>query len=319
MQRSKERKELIMADFLTHDLFGDMVRKEAPVEVRELVGQYPEAYRWGLQGPDILFFRSLWKEGGPFHHAAGRMHGENTDGLFFAMTEHIRRQEGEKQKVLLSYFYGFLCHYALDSAIHPYVYALQKKGVEKNPGVMSGVIHCQIETDIDMALYSRWEGRPITDFHPYDGHHLPTGQQWIIGELYETVLLEVYGEVVPAEEVTHSFADTLLVEELLYRQGKKLGKAAYALGLFRPEWSDFVSHAKIAAPSWDALNLKKRGWRSPDEPEVLRKDSVPEIMEQAEGRVLQLMEAYVRMFAGLEWGALHYEVSFDNGNHFAGN
>ena len=64
-----------MADFLTHDLFGDMVRKEAPVEVRELAGQYPEAYRWGLQGPDILFFRSLWKEGGPFHHAAGRMHG----------------------------------------------------------------------------------------------------------------------------------------------------------------------------------------------------------------------------------------------------
>lgn len=304
-----------MADFLTHDLFGKTVEKHAPLAVKELAAQYQEAFRWGFQGPDILFFRSLWKEGGPYHHAANRMHSEFTDELFSAMTEHIRRQESGKKEVMLAYFYGFLCHYALDSAIHPYVYALQRKGEAKNPDASPGTLHCQIETDIDMALCDRWEGKSATEFHPYDGHHLPTGQQWIIGDLYETVLLEVYGEVVPAEETAHSFADTLLVEDLLYRQGKNLGKAAFAMGLVKPKWSDFVSHAKISLPSWDALNLKKRGWRSPDQPEILRKDSVLEILEQAEGRAVELMEAYARMFDGQEWGALHFPVSFDNGNH----
>ncbi len=304
-----------MADFLTHDLFGNLVKDQAPIAVQECAEKYPEAFRWGFQGPDILFFRSLWKDGGPYHYAANRMHSEFTDQMFAAMTEHIRRQETEKKEVMLAYFYGFLCHYALDSSIHPYVYALQKKGEQRNPDASAGTIHCQIETDIDMALYSRWEGREITDFHPYDGHHLPTGQQWIIGDLYETVMLEVYGEVVPAEEVAHSFADTLLVEDILYRQGKKLQKAAFAMGLIKPKWSDFASHAKISLPSWDALNLKKRGWRNPDEPEILRKDSVLEIIQQAENKALELMDAYSRMFDGQQWGILHYPVSFDNGNH----
>lgn len=306
-----------MADFLTHDLFGMMVEREAPAAVREAAERCPEAFRWGFQGPDILFFRQLWNGGGPFHRLGNRMHSEWTDRLFAAMTEHIRRQTGEKREVLLAYFYGFLCHYALDSEIHPYVYALQRKGMERNPHVSGGVIHCQIETDIDIALYDRWEGRDIAEYHPYDGHHLPTGQKWIIGELYETVLLEVYGEVLPAEETAHSFADMLLVEDLLYRRGRELQKAARCAGLVRPEWSDVSSHLKTHIPAWDALNLKKRGWRSPDEPERLRRESVLEIICLAEEKVLGLMDRYARMFAGEEWGVLHYPVSFDNGNHHA--
>ncbi|MGI5893487.1 MAG: zinc dependent phospholipase C family protein [Candidatus Merdivicinus sp.] len=303
-----------MADFLTHKLFGDIVGREAPIDVRQLTEIYPEAFRWGFQGPDPLFFRQHWKEGGRYHKLGNRMHREHIDEMFDAMANHIRRQSGTKKEVLLAYFYGFLCHYALDSEIHPYVYALQKKGMERNPSVSGGVIHCQIETDVDIALYERWEGRQIEEFHPYEGHHLPTGQKWMIGELYETVMLEVYGEVLPAEEIAHSFADMLLTEDFLYRRGKKLGKAAYLAGLVRPEWSDFVSHAKIAAPYWDALNLKKRGWRNPDEPEMLRHESVLEIIAIAEEKALHLMERYVRMFAGEEWGMVHYPVSFDNGN-----
>lgn len=304
-----------MADFLTHDLFGKMVEKEAPVEVRNVTESYPEAFRWGLQGPDILFFRQHWKAGGPFHRLGNRMHSEFTDEMFHAMAAHIRRQDGWKKEVLLSYFYGFLCHYALDSEIHPYVYALQKKGCEHNPGVGGGTIHCQIETDVDIALYDRWEDKAIQEFHPYEGHHLPTGQKWVIGELYETVMLEVYGEVLPAEEAAHSFADMLLTEEILYRHGGKLGKAAYLAGLVKPEWSDFVSHAKISSPYWDALNLRKRGWRNPDEPDILRKESVLEIICLAEGKVLAYMEAYVPMFVGEDLTPLHFPVSFDNGNH----
>ncbi len=303
-----------MADFLTHKMFGELVGKQAPFSVQDVASQYPEAFRWGFQGPDILFYRQLWKEGGPFHHLGNRMHSELIDAMFDAMACHIRRQSGSKQEVLLAYFYGFLCHYGLDSEIHPYVYSLQKKGVEKNPGINPGVIHCQIETDIDAALYARWEGKNITEFHPYVGHHLPDGQKWIIGELYETVFLEVYGEVLPAAEVVSSFADMLLTEDVLYRRGKLLGRAAYAAGLIRPEWSDFVSHAKIGQPYWDALNLKKRGWRNPDEPEVLRHDSVPDLIENAEIRVLGYMEQYEEMFAGSSWGILHYPVSFDWGN-----
>ena len=303
-----------MADFLTHDLFGRMVEREAPDAVREAAENCPEAFRWGLQGPDILFFRQLWKDGGPFHYLGNRMHSQETDRLFAAMADHIRRQSGEKKKPLLAYFYGFFCHYALDSEIHPYVYALQRKGMAQRPDLSGGTLHCRIETDIDIALYDRWEGRQISEYHPYEGHHLPTGQKWIIGELYETVLLEVYGEVLPAEETAHAFADMLLVEDLLYRRGRELDTAAGYIGLIRAEWSDFTSHVKVRVPAWDALNLKKRGWRSPDEPEILRRDSVLDIICLAEEKALGLMERYARMFEGGEWGVLHYPVAFDNGN-----
>ncbi len=302
-----------MADFLTHDMLGTEVIRSAPPRIRERLEEYPEAFRWGCQGPDPLFFRRLWEGGGPYHPLANRMHTQDTAGLFTAMAQYVTGLKGWAREVCSAYLDGFLCHYSLDSEIHPYVYYLQRQGEARNPGVSDGTIHCQIETDIDIALYAVRGGRDISDFAPADGHRLPRQQKEQIARMLSAVILQVYGENFPEEEAAASFGDTLFVEEQLYRRGRGLAHIAFAAGLIRPAWSDFVSHAKVSKPEWDCLNLRRRGWRNPDHPQVLRHDSVPQILETARQKTLSLAAEYEDMLASGQVRPVEFPVSFGNG------
>ena len=65
-----------MADYLTHDLLGSEVIQSSRGAVHARLTEYPEAFRWGCQGPDPFFYRRLWEGGGPYHPLANRMHEE---------------------------------------------------------------------------------------------------------------------------------------------------------------------------------------------------------------------------------------------------
>ena len=171
-----------------------------------------------------------------------------------------------------------------------------------------------METDIDIALYSLRGGRHISDFHPGDEHHLPALQKEAIAAMLCTVIRQVYDVELPQTEAEAAFGDTLFIEDFLYRRGRNLAHLAFAAGLLKPAWSDFVSHAKVAEPQWDALNLRRRGWRNPDEPEVLRKESVPEILEIAREKTLSLIGQYEDMFADGTVRRIDYPVTFGNGS-----
>lgn len=303
-----------MADFLTHDMLGTEVIRTAGTGIAARLEEYPEAFRWGCQGPDPLFYRRLWERGGPYHPLANRMHQEDTAGLFLAMARYVSGLRGWAREVCAAYLDGFLCHYSLDSEIHPYVYFLQRKGEAKNSGLWNGTIHCQIETDIDMALYAVRRGRRISDYFPADGHRLPLAQKEQLAQMLSEVVREVYGEGLPEQEAAASFGDTLFFEELLYRHGRVLGHLAFAAGLLNPSWSDFVSNAKVAEPEWDCLNLRRRGWRNLDEPETLRHDSVPQLIETARQKTLTLTEEFEKMLACGTIKRMEFPVSFGNGN-----
>ena len=45
-----------MPSFYAHNRFGKEVCKELPKEIRQIIQEYPSAYKAGLQGPDFLFF-----------------------------------------------------------------------------------------------------------------------------------------------------------------------------------------------------------------------------------------------------------------------
>ena len=303
-----------MADFLTHDMLGLEIMRSCGSEIKTRLEEYPEAFRWGCQGPDPLFYRRLWEGGGPWHPLAGRMHTEDTTGLFESMAAHVIGLKGWAREACAAYLDGFLCHYALDSTIHPYVYYLQRRVEAKNPQLHKGTVHCQIETDIDIALYAVRGGRNIWDYAPDDGHLLPGMQKMQLARMLARVSEEVYGRVLPEEEASAAFDDTLLFENLLYRKGRKLGKVAFAAGLLNPGWSEFVSHVKISHPDWDCLNLRRRGWRNLDFPEELRHDSVPELLHAARNETLRLIETFEGMLQTGVVTSVDFPVNFDNGN-----
>lgn len=73
----------------------------------------------GAQGPDPLYYVFFGKDASDYRYYADRMHDTNTRMLLSNMVRYVKKHTTVET---YSFLVGFLCHYALDVKIHPYVY-----------------------------------------------------------------------------------------------------------------------------------------------------------------------------------------------------
>lgn len=107
----------------THDLFGKLVYRKLPGEMKELIKENGDLYRIGLHGPDIFFYQLLK---GRVNQFGVQMHNERAKAFFEQGMAQIREKEN---RPLLAYLLGFGCHYLLDSTCHPYVNQMVKEKI----------------------------------------------------------------------------------------------------------------------------------------------------------------------------------------------
>ena len=106
-----------------------------------------EAFFAGANGPDMLFCYQVWKPAQkrayPLPDLGERMHNENTGAFLRALLD------GAKTPVQRSYAAGFLCHYAADTVVHPYVVLVTSPGqAYEGPGG-----HGYFEIALDSRLH----------------------------------------------------------------------------------------------------------------------------------------------------------------------
>lgn len=124
-----------MASIYTHNRFGLLLREKMSGELKEIALKYDDLYRLGQQGPDIFFFnlKLTMKKGTPgmfIHEASGKdflMHIKP-----FVRQYSLNSPQG-------AYLLGSLCHYILDSKIHPLVDGFK----------FVDFYHLDIETELD--------------------------------------------------------------------------------------------------------------------------------------------------------------------------
>ncbi len=141
-----------MAATYTHHLFTKDVYQSLNSNIKDKL----DINVFNLFGKsfDALFFYR--PELGSFMH-------ENCTNLYFAhIIQYLRACHETKNRELLSYLYGSLCHYVLDTTIHPYVYYF---GGKFNPRDKKTYLyrgrHDYIEVMIDMILYQERNHYPI--------------------------------------------------------------------------------------------------------------------------------------------------------------
>ncbi len=139
-----------MPAMYAHDTFGLKAARELPFSVKKLILQYPQLFRAGLQGPDILFFYNPFTEH-PIGNIGRRLH-KKTARSFLENAREIWK-EGGKSPSQAAYLLGFLCHFMLDSACHPYI-GRQVKAI--------GVGHVAIETEFERLLLTLDGRNPIS-------------------------------------------------------------------------------------------------------------------------------------------------------------
>lgn len=122
-----------------HYRFGIAALNNMPEMQKQLVTRHRALYDVGLHGPDIFFFNNpimpnrLGKLSSTVHRQSGEV-------FFGRVCRMLRLQPSEAG---YAYLCGVLCHYALDSACHPFVNSHSSAGP---------CSHVEIETEFDRYL-----------------------------------------------------------------------------------------------------------------------------------------------------------------------
>lgn len=141
-----------------HRRFGAEIYERLPENLKGIVSREREVFDIGLHGPDIFFYYKVLKKN-PVNAHGNEMHDEKA-GAFFGPAREAYLSS-ENREASLSYLLGFLCHYALDSACHPYI---------ENKIRVSGITHAEIESEFERFLLEK-DGKDPLSAVTYDHVH----------------------------------------------------------------------------------------------------------------------------------------------------
>ncbi len=281
-----------MADFTAHYIFADQVYSALSPLRREIVDCDPVAYNWGAQGPDLLFFRGALTGDSPLPGYGNVIHSEKPAPLFAHILELARKADNTVvAPMLMSYLFGFICHYALDRVVHPYVFHLEQQQ-QKTSDLPRNTLHAQIECDIDCDLYRHLYDRSVTEFDVFALYPLTTMMRCSISLFYKEILQNVYQIHAETSELEECFPAMINLTARLYDStGFIMRSAGKVADLAARQKRKFSSHIKRDSSGWDSLNLRHRSWYNPWTPDDVKTASIPDLLQEAQTLAIQMIDA----------------------------
>lgn len=128
-----------MPSHYAHFRFGTAILPTLPADVRRCIQRFRRLYDVGLHGPDLFYYHHFLSRKGT--GILGIKYHEQSGRSFF--TRVCRAIRMERSEAASAYLYGVLCHYVLDSALHPYIHELSKD---------TGISHARLEAEFDRYL-----------------------------------------------------------------------------------------------------------------------------------------------------------------------
>ncbi len=257
-----------MPNTCTHLVFGARVAAAVGKPLESL----GKTYLLGCLGPDYYFYDRLPPT--PFipHQKkhGNRLHEFDCDVLFTAL-------KNAADDSLKPYLYGFLTHIALDSTVHPYV-----------DSAHCGSAHSRFEGVIDSIVYEKTK-----DEFPYEAVFRQRVDAEKIDDLLARVSETLCGASVKGAYVRGLRKFRRAVPVLHDPKGGKYRSLRRMERLIKKPGfvSDFMIGGGHEDPD-DCLNLSRRPWRSPWEPDRERNESVPMLIEEAMSLAVSLIRAF---------------------------
>ena len=141
-----------MPALVSHFIFADSALHDAQPYLVKAIQAAPLAFRWGAQGPDILFFHRPLAENN-INRIGHRMHEERIGRMFQALTDECARSRTPEAT---AYLLGYCCHYILDRTVHPFVTYIANYRIDPlYPQLSLSAQHNLCEAELDRALIGR--------------------------------------------------------------------------------------------------------------------------------------------------------------------
>ncbi len=190
-----------MPSLITHDTFGQDIYASHYKDIGTSHKEY-EAFLLGNQGPDPLFFSVLDPRLSAYTRLGSTMHKEEPTKLLLAFKQSLDILRPEERSLGRAYVFGFVCHYILDSHMHPLVYSHEyticEAGVEGLDSQDKHEVHALIESELDeMVLFKKYE-TTVANFDP--SRQILRSQESAldtISKMYQYAAMLTYGAAVP--------------------------------------------------------------------------------------------------------------------------
>ena len=231
-----------MPAIVTHHVFG----MEAHRQLGDLIGTGDaerDAFLLGNIGPDPLFCLKALPKSQRFKNIGRVMHTQDPTELLASMHRHFIIAPGNRARgAVRAYALGFVCHYLLDSTVHPLVYAQQFAlcdagiaGLTRKQGGRE--VHALIETELDEYVLTTRLSTTVGSFSPHreilrcsDASLVP------ISSKFPTLIREAYGLGIPPS--------TFVASVRLYRSAQR------ALDSKRDGLRQYFDYARILGKSY---------------------------------------------------------------------
>ena len=210
-----------MPAILTHEFFGRDTYEGVAADLGFLSSSERDAFFLGNQGPDPLFYLELDPRAKEQDVVGRLMHRQRPAALLASLHDALSMLPQAERPVAKAYAAGFLCHYLLDSAVHPLVFSEQygicDAGVEGLDRTDGRAVHAEIERDLDeMVLYVK-SGTTIEDFLPFREVLIANDETLkVIDKLFFYMNLWSFSRTVTLDCYTRAVKSFRLVQHALY-------------------------------------------------------------------------------------------------------
>jgi hypothetical protein len=216
-----------MPALLTHDYFGQDVIKHIGgtffnrPDDEALNTDLRDAFLLGNQGPDPFFFTLFSVHLKRCKEFGSRMHHEKIAETMEAFRRLAFKSPEPQQSILYAYLLGFICHFTLDSTMHPFVYAQQyalcDAGVEGLDRRDGSIVHGQIEADLDAMVLTQRVGAGV-ETYDFTTEVLKARESTLelLDTAYRALALEVYAVDLPKDAFSRGVKDWRTTIKRLY-------------------------------------------------------------------------------------------------------
>lgn len=209
-----------MPAILTHDFFGRAIYEQH----RALIGvsdDEREAFLLGNQGPDPLFYAIIDPRRSTVFYLGRTIHNEKPTEFLTALHDAAFSLNAPKRRIARPYVLGFLCHYLLDSHVHPFVfaqqYALCDAGVEGLDRKSGNEVHATIEASLDEEVLYTLRHETIATYAPCEQVLRASDEVLsVVSDLYAQAVEAAYGLPIARDTFAKAVRCFRLMQRFLY-------------------------------------------------------------------------------------------------------
>ena len=258
-----------MPALITHDFFG----RDVYDRLYTFIGgsrDEAEAFLLGNQGPDPLFYTVLSPQLREHNRLGSTMHNKKPSELLAALKSSLDILGSAEREIGRAYALGFLCHYTLDSTMHPFVFFHEYQLCDAGePGLTradGSEVHGVIESELDeLVLYAK-RSETVATFNPsVEILNASDFALRAISKMHAYVALTVYGELIPATMFETAVKDFRTAQRLFYSpSGRKRAVVGRFEELLRPfSFYKSMSHRPVPLAEGQFDNRAHEAWENP--------------------------------------------------------